>query len=65
MKPVFIVDPFRSYIRGRLEVYPELSVVTQEIILLEFQGEYSALQTSNTKTGYDQLLNWRQMRRAK
>jgi transposase len=41
----YLIDPFRDYIRGRLEVYPELSAarLLKEISPLGFQGEYSTV----------------------
>jgi transposase len=40
-----LIDPFRDYIRSRLEVYPDLSAarLVKEIIPLGFKGEYSTV----------------------
>jgi transposase len=41
----YLIDPFRVYIRGRLELYPELSAARlhKEILPLGFKGEYSTV----------------------
>ena len=40
-----LLDPFKHYIQGRLEAYPELSVtrLQEEIVKLGYQGKYSIL----------------------
>jgi transposase len=41
----YLIDAFRVYIRGRLELYPELSAarLCKEIIPLGFKGQYSTV----------------------
>ncbi len=40
-----LLDPYRDYLRGRLEVYPELSAVRLlvEITAMGYKGKYSTL----------------------